>query len=211
MTAETNASRRWDPIVKITHWGVAAVVVCNALIVGEGSIAHIYAGYTLAGLLALRMLWGVIGTRPARFASFPPSPARALAHLRAIRAGEREQHVSHNPLGALMAYALWAVLAVIIASGIAMAGAPPAIDSTMTASQIVSGEEHGDEYGEHGEGGEEGEESEEGGEGGEVFEEVHEIAVNLLYLLILLHIGGVAFETARSGKRTLTAMLPGAK
>ena len=205
MTAETNASRRWDPIVKITHWGVAAVVVCNALIVGEGSIAHIYAGYTLAGLLALRVLWGVIGTRPARFASFPPSPARALAHLRAIRAGQREQHVSHNPLGALMAYALWAVLAVIIASGIAMAGAPPAIDSTMTASQIISGEEHGEEYGEHREGGEEGEEGE------DVFEEVHEIAVNLLYILILLHIGGVAFETARSGKRTLTAMLPGAK
>lgn len=205
MTAEPNASRRWDPIVKITHWGVAAVVVCNALIVGEGSIAHIYAGYTLAGLLALRVLWGVIGTRPARFASFPPSPARALAHLRAIRAGQREQHVSHNPLGALMAYALWAVLAVIIASGIAMAGAPPAIDSTMTASQIISGEEHGEEYGEHREGGEEGEEGE------DVFEEVHEIAVNLLYILILLHIGGVAFETARSGKRTLTAMLPGAK
>lgn len=98
-----------------------------------------------------------------------------------------------------MAYAMWAVLGVIIASGIAMAGAPPAINSTMSANQIVSGEEHGEEYGENGE------------EREEVLEEVHEIAVNLLYLLILLHIGGVAFETARSGKRTLTAMLPGGK
>ncbi len=151
MTAEQISTRRWDPIVKITHWGVAAVVVCNALVVGEGSIAHIYAGYTLAGLLALRVLWGMIGTRPARFSAFLPSASRALAHLRAIRTGQREHHVSHNPLGALMAYALWAVLAVIIASGIAMAGAPPAIESTMTANQIISGEEHEEEYGEYGE------------------------------------------------------------
>lgn len=207
MTQNQTPTKRWDPLVKITHWGVAAVVVCNALIVGEGSIAHIWAGYTLAGLLALRLLWGVIGTRPARFASFLPSPSRALAHIRAIREGRHEEHGSHNPLGALMAYAIWACLGVIVASGIAMAGAPPAIDAATTPAQIISGEaeehEHG-EYDEYGEGAEED-------EGEEALEEVHEIAVNLLYLLILLHIGGVAFETARSGKRTITAMLPGGK
>ncbi|WP_252257558.1 cytochrome b/b6 domain-containing protein [Erythrobacter aurantius] len=213
MTQDQTPAKRWDPLVKITHWGVAAIVVCNALIVGEGSIAHIWAGYTLAGLLSLRLLWGVIGTRPARFASFPPSPSRALAHIRAIREGRREEHDSHNPLGALMAYAIWACIGVIVASGIAMAGAPPAIDASTTPAQIISGEaeegEHG-EYREHGEDDEYGEGGEED-EGEEVLEEVHEIAVNLLYLLILLHIGGVAFETARSGKRTITAMLPGGK
>ena len=61
MTEHTAPARRWDPLIKITHWGIAAVVITNALIVGEGSIAHIYAGYTLAALLALRMLWGFIG------------------------------------------------------------------------------------------------------------------------------------------------------
>lgn len=204
MTEQTK-TRRWDPLVKITHWGIAAVVLWNALIVGEGSAAHIYAGYVLAGLLALRLLWGVIGTRAARFSAFPPSPGRALAHIRAIRAGEREAHVSHNPLGALMAYAIWGTVGVIVASGIAMAGAPPAIEPGTSAAQLMYGE-----AGEH-EGGE-GEESEEGGgEAGEVFEEVHEVAVNLLYVLILLHIGGVAFETARSGRRTILAMLPGGK
>jgi len=197
---------RWDPLVKITHWGIAAVVLWNALIVGEGSAAHIYAGYVLAGLLALRLLWGVIGTRAARFSAFPPSPARALAHIRAIRAGEHEKHVSHNPLGALMAYAIWATVAVIVASGIAMAGAPPAIEPGTTAAQLMFSEagEHEGAEGEENEG-------EEGGEAGEIFEEVHEVAVNLLYVLILLHIGGVAFETARSGRRTVLAMLPGGK
>lgn len=204
MSHTMKRGRRWDPLVKITHWGVAAVVVCNALIVGEGSIAHIYAGYTLAALLLLRLLWGVIGTRSARFTSFPPSPSRALAHLRAIREGKSEQHVSHNPLGALMAYALWANLAVIVASGIAMSGAPPAIDAATTPAEIFSSEEHGEDYDDDEERGEHEDE-----DGEELLEEVHEAAVNLLYLLIVLHIGGVALETARSGKRTVTSMLPG--
>jgi cytochrome b len=204
MTEHTAPARRWDPLIKITHWGVAAVVITNALIVGEGSIAHIYAGYTLAALLGLRMLWGMIGPYSARFSSFKPSPAGALGHIRDIRAGKREVHKSHNPLGALMAYALWACLAVIIASGIGMAGAPPAVDATISSAEFVSGE-----YREEAAGGE-SEEGEEGG-AGELFEEVHEIAVNLLYVLIALHIAGVAFETARSGKRTITAMLPGGK
>ena len=39
-------------------------------------------------------------------------------------------------------------------------------------------------------------------------EEVHEIAVNLLYVLIALHLAGVAFETRRSGREVVSAMLP---
>jgi cytochrome b len=200
MTEHAQA-RRWDPLVKITHWGIAAVVVVNALIVGEGSVAHIYAGYTLAALLGLRLLWGVIGPVSARFRSFTPSPTKVIAHWRDIRSGVHVAHVSHNPVGALMVYALWACLAVIIASGIGMAGAPPAIDASISTGQFVS-----DEYREETYGGEAEESAT-----GELFEEVHEVAVNLLYLLIALHIAGVAFETVRSGKRTITAMLPGGK
>ena len=200
-------ARKWDPIVKLTHWGVALVIVCNALIVGEGSIAHIYAGYFLAALIGLRLLWGLIGSANARFSAFPPRPVAALGHARDIVAGRKEAHTSHNPLGALMAYALWGCLLVIIGSGIAMAGAPPAITTPVSVSQLVSEGEEEEGEGEHEEYGEGGEE----GEGEEIFEEVHEIAVNLLYILIFLHIGGVALETARSGRRTVTAMLPGGR
>lgn len=201
-------NRRWDPIIKLTHWGVIGLIICNALIVGEGSIAHIYAGYFLAGLLVVRLLWGFVGPASARFASFPPSPRRAIAHIGDLLGGRKNAHVSHNPLGALMAYALWVCLGVIIASGIAMAGPPPKVAFPVSVTELVQEGEHEtderyeDEYREH--------EAEEG-EGEEVFEEVHEVAVNLLYLLILLHILGVAFETARSGKRTVTSMLPGGK
>lgn len=201
-------NRRWDPIIKLIHWGVVGLIICNALIVGEGSIAHIYAGYFLGGLLVVRLLWGIVGPASARFASFPPSPRRAIAHIGDLLAGRKHAHVSHNPLGALMAYALWASLSVIIASGIAMAGPPPKVVIPASVTEMVRESEHEtderyeDENREH-------EAEEDGGE--EVFEEVHEVAVNLLYLLIFLHILGVVFETARSGRRTVTSMLPGGK
>ena len=213
--------RRWDPIVKLTHWGVVLGVIGNALVTEEGSGWHIWVGYGLAALLGLRLLWGLIGTRNARFSAFPPSPSRAIDHLGEIGRGEVTRHASHNPLGALMAYAIWATLLVISVSGIAMSGPPPADPAA------VSGE-----HGERGEKAEKGEDDEEhegavaGGplaayaeageaegeaEGGEdALEEVHEIAVNLLYVLIALHLMGVVFETRRSGREIVRAMLPGA-
>jgi len=196
--------RRWDPIVKLTHWGIVAGVIANALVTEEGSGWHVWVGYGLAGLLALRLLWGLIGPREARFASFPPSPARAIRHIAEIRRGEVVRHSSHNPLGALMVYAIWSCLAAIIATGIAMSGPPP-------ADPFAGGEhkEHVQSTGPRYESEDEGEESEAENEGDEVIEEAHETAVNLLYILIALHLLGVIFETRRSGREIVGAMLPG--
>ena len=68
------ARRRWDPLVKLTHWGIVVCVLANALVTREGSISHIWFGYEIAGLLGLRLLWGLVGPVEARFSSFPPSP-----------------------------------------------------------------------------------------------------------------------------------------
>ena len=194
--------RRWDPLVRLTHWSVAAAVVINRLITEGGSQAHVWIGLAVAGLLALRLVWGFIGPVEARFSSFPPSPRRALDHIADIRAGRHVPHRSHNPLGALMAYALWAALAVTIASGIAMTGFPPRAHAEggegPPAAVAASGEEA--EEREDGEAGE--------GEEGPA-EEVHELAANLLLALAALHLVGVAFETRRSGRQIVTAMLGG--
>jgi cytochrome b len=121
---EPTARRNWDPVVKLTHWGIVFAVIANALFTGEGSNAHVWVGFALASLLALRLIWGVIGPAEARFSAFPPSPKRAIAHIREISTGKGANHTSHNPLRALMVYAIWGALGVVIASGIAMAGIP---------------------------------------------------------------------------------------
>ena len=220
MTAEKIHPRRWDPIVKLTHWGIVLGVIANALVTEEGSGWHIWVGYGLAGLLVLRLLWGLVGPAEARFSAFPPSPPRAVAHIGEIARGEVTPHRSHNPLGALMVYAIWACLAVIIDSGIAMSGPPPADPTVqhegerpatsptvrLSGNLAASGEEAEEEEHE----GEEAHEAGEGEEGGEeALEELHEGAVNLLYLLIALNLAGVIFETRRSGRETVGAMLPG--
>ena len=195
--------RRWDPLVRLTHWGIAAAVVVNRLITEGGSQAHVWIGLAVAGLLALRLVWGFIGPSEARFSSFPPSPRRAVEHIGDIVAGRHVQHRSHNPLGALMAYALWAMLAATIASGIAMTGFPPKVHAEgpeRPAAAGLVGEAEDEEEGEEHEGGEGGE---------EIAEELHELAANLLFGLAALHLVGVAFETRRSGRQIVTAMIGG--
>lgn len=194
------ARRRWDPIVRITHWSIALAVLANAIFTEEGSGPHVWVGYGLAAILALRLLWGLVGPAEARFTAFWPSPRKIIAHLREIRAGTVTHHATHNPLGALMVYAIWGCLLTIIATGIAMAGPPPwngepgATEhrTTAVAAQSPEDEDEGED-----------EEREEGPLG-----EIHEAAANLLYLLILLHLAGVIFETRRSGKQVLVAMAP---
>lgn len=195
--------RRWDPIVRITHWSIALAVLANAVLTEEGSGPHIWVGYGLAAILGLRLLWGLVGPAEARFSAFWPSPRKALAHLRDIRTGKVVHHKSHNPLGALMVYAIWGCLLTIIATGIVMAGPPPWNGAEQEAEhRSIAAATEGDNV-------EADEESEESGEDEEgLLGEIHETAANLLYLLILLHIGGVIFETRRSGRRVLVAMAP---
>jgi cytochrome b len=203
--AEGSAARGWDPLVRLTHWGIAAAVILNGLILEDGGQAHIVAGYVALSLLALRLLWGFVGTEEARFSAFSPSPSGAMAHIRNIASGKVETHRSHNPLGALMVYTLWAALAVVIATGLAMeadvfpdegeeyaAVAPEA----MPPARIILADW---DEGEHDEG--------EGGE--EAVEEVHEVAANLVLILALLHVGGVVFEMARGDRGLIRRMTTG--
>ena len=72
-------------------------------------------GYTLLGLIVFRILWGLVGTRYARFASFAFGPRRVLAYLGSILRGGPEHHVGHNPAGS---WAIYALLLLGLAAGL---------------------------------------------------------------------------------------------
>lgn len=110
----------WDILVRVTHWTVAVLVIAELTVIDEDWAIHRWAGYAVLGLVGLRLLWGLVGTRYARFAAFPPSLEAARAHLAGLLRGRREPHLSHNPLGALMAYNLWAALIAVCLTGILM-------------------------------------------------------------------------------------------
>jgi cytochrome b len=105
----------WDPFVRIFHWSLVACVLTNYFVIDDGEDWHQWIGYAASALVTLRIVWGFIGTRHARFADFFPTPTRLRAHLAAMRAGQVEFHPGHNPLGALMMLAL---MALVLALGV---------------------------------------------------------------------------------------------
>ena len=110
----------WDPFVRLFHWSLLILMSLNAFILDDESKFHRWVGYTVAGLLAARILWGFIGPRYARFRSFPPSARQSLEQLADLASGRRRIHLGHTPLGALMIYNLILTVAVICLSGYLM-------------------------------------------------------------------------------------------
>jgi cytochrome b len=107
----------WDPLVRLFHWSLVAAFLANAFVTRPGKELHELIGYAVAALIAVRLVWGLIGPRHARFSDFPPSPSGAIGQLRQMTTGRREVHAGHSPLGALMIYNLLATMAAIALTG----------------------------------------------------------------------------------------------
>ncbi len=109
----------WDAPVRVFHW---LMVLCfaGAYLTAEREtwrLVHVTLGYTLAGLVVFRLLWGMVGTRHARFSDFVRGPSAVIGYLRSIWHGRPEHHTGHNPAGA------WAILALIaLALGVSASG-----------------------------------------------------------------------------------------
>lgn len=109
----------WDAPVRVFHWLMVASFVI-AFVTHEGErwrLLHVTAGYTMAGLVAFRLLWGLVGTRHARFASFVRGPAAVGRYLKALLQRRPEHHLGHNPAGALAIVVMLGLTVVIAASG----------------------------------------------------------------------------------------------
>ena len=116
--------RVWDWPVRVFHWSLAACVF-NAFFTGESerfSLWHQTLGYVAGGLLAFRLVWGFVGTRHARFASFIKGPQAILAYLFSLRQTTPENHVGHNPVGGVAVLLLMGLTALTAFSGWLMAG-----------------------------------------------------------------------------------------
>ncbi|MFV0386788.1 cytochrome b/b6 domain-containing protein [Paracoccus sp. (in: a-proteobacteria)] len=110
----------WDPLVRLIHWSLALTILINGAFTDPEKITHETVGYVALALVVLRLLWGLVGPVHARLRAFPPSAGRAIRHLRTIIAGDRTVHLSHNPLGALMVWNIWATVGMICTTGIMM-------------------------------------------------------------------------------------------
>ena len=110
----------WDPFVRAFHWSLVLLFVLTYTTGDELERVHIAAGYAIAGLLVLRILWGFIGPRHARFSDFVRSPREVLAYLRQVATLRAPRHLGHNPAGGAMILALIAALAATAGTGMMM-------------------------------------------------------------------------------------------
>lgn len=79
---------------------------------------HMLLGGIMAFMVLLRVIWGFVGSRWARFRTFAFRPAEVIGYLKAAVAGGGERHAGHNP-GASVA--IFAMLG--LALGLAVTGA----------------------------------------------------------------------------------------
>jgi cytochrome b len=183
----------------LTHWGIAVSVLVNAALDEGGSLLHVSLGWLVLALLVLRLVWGVLGPVEARFSAFPPNPVAALRHLRQLASGRVREYLSHNPAGALMAYAFWACLALVTVTGLVMTGGATPMQVADDKAAVASGDWSALIRESEGESSDEGDESLR-----HTAEEVHEVVANLLLILAALHVAGV-FVEARAMRRNLVA------
>ena len=95
--------RVWDLPTRLFHWLLVASFL-TAFVTSESERwrdVHVVAGYSVAGLIAFRLLWGFIGNRHARFADFVPTPTALLSYLRSLMSTRPQHFIGHNPAGAI--------------------------------------------------------------------------------------------------------------
>jgi cytochrome b len=93
----------WDWPVRLFHWTLAGSFAGAWLTAESERLAlwHMSFGFTVAGLVLFRLVWGVAGSRYARFRAFVTGPARVWRYLRSLLSSQPEHHIGHNPAGAV--------------------------------------------------------------------------------------------------------------
>jgi cytochrome b len=113
------AIRVWDAPVRVFHW-LLVLSFAGAYVSAESEtwrLLHVTLGYTLGGLIAFRLVWGLVGTRYARFGNFVRGPQAVLRYLKSLLRGAPEHSIGHNPAGAVAIVLLLGLGLGIAASG----------------------------------------------------------------------------------------------
>lgn len=116
----TQTVKVWDPLVRIFHWSLVGLFAFSYFTGDEWKKAHVYSGYAIIGLIAIRVIWGLVGSRHARFADFIYSPRTVLAFLIDTMRMRAKRYLGHNPAGGMMVVALLLTVSAIAATGYMM-------------------------------------------------------------------------------------------
>lgn len=186
MSEPLNKTYVWDPVVRILHW---ALVIAFATSWGLGKFGpnimtlHFYSGYTVAGIVVLRLLWGLFGTKTARFATFVKGPGKVISYARTLPSPTPSRSYGHNPVGAVFVVGVLLVLAMQVMSG--LLADPEDYINVGPLAQYVSSDVARKAL------------------------SLHEPLSTLLLLMVLGHIGAIFWYKRRKGENLVKPMITG--
>jgi len=98
----------WDIPTRIFHWLLAGSFI-GAFVTAESEMfraVHVALGYLLLALIGFRIVWGIVGTRYARFSAFAFGPSKVWAYLKSLLTRSPQHYLGHNPAGSWAIYGL---------------------------------------------------------------------------------------------------------
>jgi cytochrome b len=182
--ADSSTVKVWDPLVRVFHWSLVFFFLLAFITEDDWINLHVQAGYAVTFLIGFRLLWGLVGTRNARFMSFVKSPAVMRAYLKGLLSFKAPHYLGHNPLGAAMVIVLLLSIALVSFTGmviIASEGNGPLAGTFFSTL------------------------------GGDWMEDVHEFFANFTLLMVVAHVSGVVVSSFLEGENLVKAMVTGRK
>jgi cytochrome b len=184
---ENTQVKVWDPVVRIFHWTLVATFFIDYFTEEDLLTVHVWAGYLLLSILGIRILWGFVGTRHARFSDFVYKPSVAFQYLKDTLYLRAERHIGHNPIGGFMVVVLLICVVLTGVTGLMVYGAGE--HAGPLAGMFTSS----------------------GKFWKNILEEIHELLANFTLLLVIVHIMGVVVESKIHNENLVRAMWDGYK
>ena len=210
MQPTENMIKVWDPVVRIGHWILVLAFFTAYFTEDDFLTLHVWAGYGVGAVVCIRLLWGFVGTKHARFTDFVRSPATTLQNLGEIVANRARRYIGHNPAGGVMVLALLLGTAATVYSGLVLyaieenagplAGVVTLADASSEVPSLITPvlADEDEEEDEH--------EAQE-----EYWEELHEFFTNFTLFLVAFHIAGVLLGSYAHKENLVKAMFTGLK
>lgn len=200
--------RVWDLFVRLFHWTLVAAFFVAYFTEDDMLALHVWAGYLVGGLVTLRVVWGFVGPKHARFSDFVCGPVTALSYALDLIAFRARRHIGHSPAGGMMVLALLIMLPIVVWTGLelyavernagplAAASSPALLTAPARADEINSRERDRGER-------------RRGRDG--AWRDLHESLANLVFVLVLFHVGGVVVASIAHRENLVGAMITGWK